>query len=97
MQQTDQTKRNPSYKKMKNLQRQIKKWGSKVDAVGQGGGVFNNEKYNFVAREKLGSKTSPAIKPEATKREEQVWTALANLELDSTSLLVVAHLLFACS
>ena len=53
--------------------------------AGTGGVVYNNVKYNKGA---AASKSSSELKPDMalspnSKREEQVWTALANLELDS--------------
>ena len=56
-----------------------------VDPVGEGGGVFNSEKYNEVAKkaDKSKLKRSDLEVSSSDRREEQVWTALANLELDS--------------
>jgi hypothetical protein len=55
------------------------------DPVGQGGGVFNNAEFNTVAQKADTSKLkrSDLEVSSSDQREEQVWTALANLELDS--------------
>jgi hypothetical protein len=58
------------------------------DPVGEGGGVFNKAEFNTLAKEANVSnlKRSDLEVSSTDKREEQVWTALANLELDSTLL-----------
>jgi hypothetical protein len=55
-------------------------------ATGTGGLVYSNVKYNGGSSK---VQSSPALQPDAqvvspnSKQEEQVWTSLANLELDS--------------
>ena len=63
-----------------------RKRNSSDDPVGEGGGVFNNAEYNTVAKEaKVAKLKRSDLEVSSTdRREEQVWTALANLELDST-------------
>jgi hypothetical protein len=54
--------------------------------AGESGGVFNNAEYNFLARENGSDRSLQRPNSEIlsmSKREEQVWTALANLEIDS--------------
>lgn len=62
-----------------------------IDPKGEGGGVFNNAEYNTVAKEaKVNKLKRSDLEVSSTdRREEQVWTALANLELDSTCCLSV--------
>jgi hypothetical protein len=63
----------------------LKQLKNSVDPVGEGGGVFNNAEFNTVAKKAEISKLkrSDLEVSSSDKREEQVWTALANLELDS--------------
>ncbi|KAL3934877.1 MAG: hypothetical protein SGARI_003200 [Bacillariaceae sp.] len=55
-----------------------------VDPMGEGAGVFNNAEFSPVAKKEGVSKLkrSDLEVSSSDKREEQVWTALANLELD---------------
>lgn len=56
------------------------------DPFGEGGGVFNSADFNSLAKDAKVSKLKRSdLQVSFTdEREEQVWTALANLELDST-------------
>ena len=63
----------------------MKKLKNSVDPMGEGAGVFNNAEYSPVAKKEgvTKLKRSDLDVSSSDKREEQVWTALANLELDS--------------
>jgi hypothetical protein len=76
---------------VRRFKRRIQRAGKK-----QNGGVFNNAEYNMMARKDSDNSNSYSVvdddkssvsRPKevssSSKREEQVWTALANLELDS--------------
>lgn len=60
--------------------------GGQVNVAGTGGVVYNNPEFNKGVQ-KSGDKSTilqPALEVSPrSKRQEQVWTALANLELDS--------------
>ena len=67
--------------------KKISKSDSK-SVAGTGGVVYNNIKYNRGAPITPGESLTPNLELSAnSKREEQVWTALANLELDSKKFL----------
>ena len=63
----------------------LKKLKNSVDPMGEGAGVFNNAEFSPVAKKEgvTKLKRSDLDVSSSDKREEQVWTALANLELDS--------------
>jgi hypothetical protein len=85
-------KNNSMTKRRQRIEREkAKKERNSLDPVGEGGGVFNSEKYNEVAKkaDKAKLKRSDLEVSSSDRREEQVWTALANLELDSKLLLMM--------
>lgn len=81
----DQTNSQNLFWKDNTKRRRKPKYLDGVDPVGEGGGIFNNAEFNTLAQKAAVSKLkrSDLAVSSSDKREEQVWTALANLELDS--------------